>query len=772
MTRRFLNTTSLSTWLIAGALGAGMGMGVAGSAWAEDAAAPAAAPTTAAPAPDAAATPVKSDQTLGEVVVTAQKRAENVQDVPEAVQVVSGAQLQANAIRQFSDLTRAVPSLIVRTAEQPVNAAVSIRGIGTFAFSIGVEPSVAVQVDDVPVAFQARAFSDLNDISRIEVLRGPQSTLYGKSASAGLINIVTPNPTDTVTGRANVLATGDGEYQFGGAISGPITDQLAFRVSANFDDFGGNVHNVAENETVNGFENGSIYGKLQWTPTSRFTATLGLDYIDGDTTVGRPFIRVSPTADLRGNAAQPPAVWAPGVTFGVDNTDIDNNYLSGTNYDGFQQSLKLSYDLGGPNLLSITAHDRYTEHDRLDQDESALATPDNRQTGAFGSEEWSQELRLVSPSNQPLRYTAGIFYSSVDYSRDFTRGPFYSTARWDATAFSQQEAGFGQMDWEFLPGTTATGGLRYQRETIDYTFHDILGNAFYKGAATDYSLTYRLALEHKFTKNFMVYGSYATGHKGPTFDLSTGFNLNRELAGPVRPEKSGSWELGARTQFFDRRLTVNLTGFDAVYRDFQAQGIETLPDGTTNYRLANVGRIRTRGVELDSSARPIPELTLGASAAYLDATIEKFPFAQCYPNQTVAEGCVGNPAFQDLAGATPPQAPKWKLSTNFDYRHPLGSSPFEGVIQGAYSYTSSFNFSLSQDPQTIQKPYGILNLSIGVRNPEDHYEIMVFVNNALNDHYYADMYNSSSSYAGQTATQVLPPRDFDRYAGVRASYSF
>jgi iron complex outermembrane receptor protein len=153
--RGLFANTSLSTWLLTGVVAS-----VAGAAQAADA------------------------PQIDEVIVTAQKRAENIQDVPQAVQVVTASQLAANGVREFTDLTKVSPSLVVRPAEQPVNSSVSIRGIGTFAFSIGVEPSVAVQVDDVPVAFQARAFTDLSDIERIEVLRGPQSTLYGKSASA------------------------------------------------------------------------------------------------------------------------------------------------------------------------------------------------------------------------------------------------------------------------------------------------------------------------------------------------------------------------------------------------------------------------------------------------------------------------------------------------------------------------------------------------------------------------------------------------------------
>lgn len=731
-----------------------------------------AAPAAAEPAP--AADPAQP----GEIIVTAQKRAENLQNVPLAVQVVNSTQLQNNGVRAFSDLNRVAPSLVVRPAENPVNASVSIRGIGTFAFSIGVEPSVAVVVDDVPILFQARAFADLSDIERIEVLRGPQSTLYGKSASAGLINIVTPDPSKELTAKFTGLATSDEEWQGLATLSGPITDNLGFRSSFNYDDYKGNVYNLADNQHVNGRRIFSTRNKLQWEPASNVTVTAGLDYINGRTTTGRPFIAVANGALLRGNAAYPQSVWAPGVTVGPENQDVVNDYTTGTRYHDLAESLKIAWDIGGPTLMSITSHDRFHMDDTLDQDESAIASIDNRQFGTFGSEQWTQELRLVSPGHDRFRYTLGLFYADVSYSRSFTRGPFYSLARWDATAGSTQEAAFGQLEYDVLPHTTLIAGGRYSHEKVSYTFHDFLAAApapsFYAGSDGDDYGTYKLGIQQHVGDDVVLFATYATGHKGETYDLSTGFNINRTT--PVRPETSRDWELGVRSQFFNRRVTLNVTLFDTRYKNFQAQGIENLADGTVNYRLTNVGRLRTRGVEVESSARVSRDLSLGGSVAYLDAVITEFPDAQCYTNQTAAQGCVpaagGVPAHQDLSGARPPQAPEWKLTANFDYSHDLGSLPFKGVITGAYTYQSKINYSLNQDPTTVQGGYGIANLSLGIRQPERHYEIMAFVNNLFDKHYYENITNSSGNYAGALAIQSYLPRDFSRYAGVRLSYSF
>jgi iron complex outermembrane receptor protein len=725
----------------------------------------------AAPAQPAAAedTAANSD---AEIVVTAQKRAERVQDIPLAVQVLSGAALESQGVRDFSDLTKATPSLVIRPAEQPVNASISIRGIGTFAFSPSVEPSVAVQIDDVPVQFLARAFADLSDIERIEVLRGPQSTLYGRSASAGLINIITQGPSDKLSGRVNGLVTTDDEYQLAGSLSGPLTDTLGFRVSANYDKFDGNVNNLFNGDKINGRRIFSARGKLVWDPTESLNITAQASYIDGKTTIGRPWIRVSPASRLRGVAAYTPAVYAPGVSFTTDNNDVVNNINSGTDYSDFSQSLRASLDLGPATLMSITAWDHFKQYDILDQDESAIAALDNRQFGTFDTHAFSQEFRLVSPSAQKLRYTLGLFYSNLNLSRDFTRGPFFSIARWYATNGTKQYAAFGQLEYDLFEKTTLIGGARAGKGKIDYTFLDIAANnARFAGKDSENYETYKAGVQQKFSRDLMGFLTFATGHKGQAYDIGTGFNLVRQNSGPVRPETSKDWQIGIKSQFLDRRVTLNVTLFDTRFKNFQAQGIETLADGTINFRLANVGRLKTRGVEVEGSVRAASDLNFSGGVTYADATITSFPFAQCYPLQTAAQGCFGTPARQDLKGYHPAQAPKWKLSANAEYTPSL-TTALDGVLQAAYNYQSKFNFDINQDPEKAQKGYGILNLSAGIRDADRRWELVAFLNNVFDKQYYSNLANSAGNQGNAIATQSYLPRDFFRYGGVRASYSF
>ncbi|WP_243455551.1 TonB-dependent receptor [Sphingosinicella sp. BN140058] len=708
----------------------------------------------------------------GEIIVTAQKREERVQDIPLAVQVVSGEALEAQGIREFSELTRAAPSLLIRPAEHPVNASVSIRGIGTFAFSPSVEPSVAVQIDDVPVQFLARAFADLSDIERIEVLRGPQSTLYGRSASAGLLNIVTQGPSAEFEGRVGGLITTDDEYGVNLAVSGPITPRLGIRVSANYDTFEGNVRNLFNGDTINGREILSTRAKLVWDPTDTLNLVAQIGYIDGHTTIGRPFIRVSPAARLRGNPAFGPAVFAPGVSFTEDNTDVVNNITSGTDYQDFSQSLRASLDLGFASVVSITAWDQFKQFDILDQDESAIAALDNRQFGTFDTHAFSQEFRLVSPGAQRLRYTLGLFYSNLNLTRDFTRGPFFSLARWYATNGTKQYAAFGQAEFDILDGTTLIGGIRVGKGKIDYTFLDIANaNAFFSGKDSERYETYKAGIQQRLAPDVMAFFTYATGHKGQAYDIGTGFNLVRQNSGPVQPETSEDWQLGFKSQFLDRRVTLNVTLFNTDFDNFQAQGIETLADGTINFRLANVGALRTRGVEVEGGIRLGNDFDLSGGVSYTDATIRSFPLAQCYPGQTVAQGCVGNPARQDLAGFRPAQAPEWKIALNASYTPPI-TATLDALLQAAYNYQSKFNFGINNDPETVQKGYGILNLSAGVRGHDRGWELVAFVNNVFDKQYFFNVNNSRGNQGNAQAIQSNLPRDFRRYGGVRATFNF
>ena len=195
---------------------------------------------------------------LEEIVVTANKRSEAIQDVPASVVAVTADTLERLNVRSFDDLVTVVPGVTITKTTQPANNSINIRGIGTYAYSIATQPSTVVVVDDIPQAFQSEAFTSLVDVQQIEVLRGPQSTLFGKSASAGVISITTQGPTDVFSGHAEVMATNDHEEKAQASISGPITDSLKFRLTGSIDDYRGNLHNLATGSWLDGAEGPGI----------------------------------------------------------------------------------------------------------------------------------------------------------------------------------------------------------------------------------------------------------------------------------------------------------------------------------------------------------------------------------------------------------------------------------------------------------------------------------------------------------------------------------
>jgi iron complex outermembrane receptor protein len=211
---------------------------------------------------------------LADIVVTANRRSERLQDVPISVTAVTKDVLERQNVRDISDLTKLVPGLTINYGSQPGNFSINMRGIGTLSNGIAVESDVAVVIDDVPVGFQAAAFKDLIDVERIEALKGPQSTLFGKSAIAGVLNVTTQAPTSTWTGRATGLVTNDREWRLGGTISGPITDTLKMRLTVARDSYAGNVRNITNGTWLNGSKGLTVTGKLQWDPSEKITVSL------------------------------------------------------------------------------------------------------------------------------------------------------------------------------------------------------------------------------------------------------------------------------------------------------------------------------------------------------------------------------------------------------------------------------------------------------------------------------------------------------------------
>jgi iron complex outermembrane recepter protein len=744
---------------------------------------------------------------LEEIVVTAQKRAENLQNVPIAVTVVSGDTFTKANVSGFSDLAKFSPSLTTTAGDQPANSAIVIRGIGTFAYSIAAEPSVLVVIDDVAVGYQAQAFTDLVDIDRVEVLNGPQSTLFGKSASAGLVNVTTKAPTNTFTYFGDVKFTNDAEERATMSLSGPISDTVAFRLSAAARYWGGNVHNAASGGKIDDDRSGSVRGKIQWKPNDNLDAQFTLHYNeDRADCCGVPLTRLDPGAHLFGVAALTPAVAIAGVTPGPNNTTVAVNQVPKANQEDIGFTSRIAYDFGDVTLLAITGIDQYHLHDLTDYDTSDVnvlqyftpftntqpagsspgSTPQLNggllQGGRFSVNTFSQEFRLASDGHHDFNYLAGAYFSNEDLVRVFGRGFVGNTkaiGNWRGETRYNNYALFGQTTWTFLPRTTLLTGLRLNREESSYTYDDYYRVIHFPafGAPTqnvDNVVTGKAGLQYQLTDDIMAFAFYAKGYKGVAYDLVTGLSAAEAASFPVKPEKSNDYEAGLRSEWLDHRLAVNATVYDTEYSDFQVQTI--VPNILNTFILTNIPKVRSRGIELETVAQVTKDLYANLGYAYTDAYAVDYPVGQCYSGQTIPATCTANPAFQNLAGATLPNAPKNKVTLALDYKHLVPGLPLEGDLNVSTFWQSTENFSINKDPGTIQAPYGITNLDLGLTpHVTPNLSVHFFCNNLFDRHYAANITNVKGNWSFPTASETAYaqelPRDYDRYYGVRIAFT-
>lgn len=728
---------------------------------------------------------------LEEIIVTAQKREQNLQDVAVAVSAITSEAIVTKGITQFENLVTASPGLTITQGTIPTASSINLRGIGTSAFSISVEPSVAVVVDDVAVLQQAQAFANLVDIERIEVLRGPQGTLFGKNASAGAINIVTKGPTDTLTGRVAATVTTDEEYRIEAGLSGPLGENAGFRINAFYGDREGYVRNLATGTKQGANESWGVRGKISLEPTDNLTVSISADHsVSEGNGSPRTLRTVSPTATIFGT---PIASSLIGLTPSRDNLQVRQNIDTYTRSEQSTVSGRAALELGAVDLISITSYQ--TWNFKFVEDFDAIAAPifGNAnglvQSSPFNSKYFAQEFRLVSSSPSSFQYLLGLFYANGRTKRTFERGPSGPlTANWAADAGTKTYAAFAQATYDLTERTHVDAGLRFNRETIDVSFQRrnrpavapannavCLDTCF--GVGADNQVTGKIALRQDLSDGVMAYASFSTGYKGQGFDVSTGFTPAR-AANPVKPETSRSYEIGFKSRFLDNKVQLNVTAFLVDYDNFQAQSVVVMPDLSAQFQLNNVGKLRTKGVELELQARPTSTLSFDFGAAYTDAVVTSFPQANCYTGQTAAQGCFdvdgagpGTLTAQNLAGKRLANSPKFKFNVSATYDILLESLPFNAFVNLDYRYQTAVNFDLAQNPLFVEPAFGILNGSVGIKESgTGAYRLSLFAVN-LFDKQYAS--NVGGVVGGPpTAVNQVVSRDARRYFGIRGSYNF
>ena len=728
-----------------------------------------------------------ADAVIEEIVVTATKRAKSVQDVPVAVTAVDESTIEAMRIDEFTDITRISPSLTVNRGDWATNSGFSLRGIGTNVFSINIEPSVAIIVDDVPLVRSSQAFSDLLDIQRIEVLRGPQSTLFGKNASAGAINIVTQDPGDEFNAKFRAGMTDDDESYYAATIGGRLTDNAGFRISAfSKDREDGHVENINTGQDLDGSESEGVRAKLVVDLSETVTATLFGEYADTESTCCNATLRdIPPGAAFLGLVPQ--AAILGNLRPDEDNNEVSSDDITADESNSWSAGLRVSAAIGEFEFLSVTAINEWdydvtrdvdgTNFDLLAAFTGGALSGGLIQGGGFELESLSQEFRLISPESDTFEYVVGLFYSDVEYGRDFMRGPLFA-ADWVADTGTEALALYGQGTISLADSTDLILGLRVQEEEISHSFNNMLNALSLSGSDTESAATFKIGIQQQINEDVMVFATASTGYKGQGYDISSSFN-QQTSDNPVGSEDSVSFELGLKGTFFDGRLQLNPTIFFATYDDFQAQQARVV-NNNVELGITNVGELETFGVEVDFQAVLTDNIRLVGGVAYIDAEIKDFEGADCWTGQTT--GCnevldsmgMGTGSFaQDLGGEDLNNSPDLKFTLSAEYFAPLEDLPISLFVNLSYQWQDDVNFDLLGDPGAEQDSYGVANLNVGiVESANERYSVTLFVNNLFDEDYVTSISNFGGLWGNAPTYIQTFPRDAEQYAGLQLDFSF
>ncbi|WP_238155983.1 MULTISPECIES: TonB-dependent receptor [Xanthomonas] len=713
------------------------------------------ASSEAAPAPESAA------QTLGAVTVTATRRETTLQQVPVAVSVVQGQTLERENRNSVADLPALVPSLTFRTGASNKDTSLFLRGVGTISTSPGVEPSVATVIDGVVLGRPGQATLDLLDVERIEVLRGPQGTLFGKNASAGVLNIVSKPAPEVFGGYVDYSHFGGGDEDrvrasIGGAL---VPEVLKASVSAVWAEYGGNVRNVADGQTVNGYRRAGARVRLDLTPSPDFSATLLADYLKSHSDAPSGVVVASTRADFA-------AALAP-VRGSTDNRQINSDYPTFLDDINKGASLQLDRHIGEVVLTSISAWRQWDNTQFQDGDRTAqrsAAFPASHDRGELGYTQYSQELRVQTPRDRAVEAVAGLYYlharSDETYRRSVTTPTASNVGVADYDTRAQTYALFGEATWHWRPDLRALLGARVTRDTLEYQHQRVSSAATAvtgiqpstasSGSTSENGVSGRAGLQYDINEQTTGYLTYSRGYKGPAYNVF--FNMQPRDTPALKPETSNAWELGLKTRALDDRLSANVALFHTDYADYQANFFDTVA-GQVVTRLINAGQVRTQGLELDLDYRPTERLSLAASLAYTQARIQRFACPAA-----AAANC-------NVDGKPLPFSPDWKGNLRAGYRVPLrGSLAVE--FNGDVSWQDSVQYDLSQTAQTLQGPYAIWNASIALADDAHGWRVAVLGRN-LGDRAYAPLLANATGNVYR-----LVPRDDRRYVGVQVHKDF
>jgi iron complex outermembrane receptor protein len=721
------------------------------------------AASTAAMAQTGPATRSQASTALDDVIVTAQRREQAAQDVGIALSVLSGEELTDRGITNVNQLQTATPNLEIEPAFGGGAAQFRLRGVGFQDYASNNSPTVGVYVNEVaypvPVMTQGLIF----DIDRVEVLRGPQGTLYGRNTTGGAISFVTRRPTDVMSAGIKGEYATFGAVQMEGYVSGPISDTVKGRLAAMTQQGGAFQHNRDTGESLGDADRTGLRGLLTFEPTADLSFTLdvhgGIDKSENEglyllsplvTRLGGPgSITIPADTDHRATG------WGLSPRFAAE-MGRDVNAKPGRDNSSWGTSLNGHYDFDTMRLTSITSYETLDRSEYGDWDSSASVEADT----FFGSDVkvFSQEFRLSSDGEGPLNWVAGVYYSKQDlderYSSDFI--DVYGT--YGQVAYAQQVESvsiFGQAEYQLSEQFKLIGGLRYEEETRNL---DGFGTAF--GGATALPptsvstrmtpLTGKVALEYTPSDNLLIYGSFSRGAKSGGFTTyNTGSASGIE---PFRPEILLAYEIGFKADP-TRAFQINGAAYFYDYSDQQVLSAVWGANGPVG-KFANVPSSEIYGAELEGTWRPVPNLRITQSVSYKHGEYTDF-FDLDVPASRLANAAV----FVDKSGVEIP----------FPAVSYGGSVAYDWLAEN-FDVTGEVNYSFRDDyPSWLGAKYDVpsywlFNASVTMAPQAGPWSATLFVRNLFDQEY--DLTRNFFT----TADIAQPGRP--RTVGVRLSYQY
>ncbi len=777
---------------IASSLAVLIAMTASGMAQAADRAKEPANATTALPSPADAVADAPND----DIVVTARYKNETLQTVPIAITALSSAQIEAVG-GQTSLKTLAVfaPSVSIQGFSGR-NQTITIRGLGTNSGGTndGLDQGVGLYIDGVYRPRTGTVINDLLDLDSVQVLRGPQGTLFGKNTVAGAIDVRTKLPSFAPEFASDITYGNHNYMRAQASASGGLTDTLALRLSGLVSARDGLVYNTTQHQDWDNYENVAVKADLLWKPSTSLTFRLTGDYARQTGNMGFYLSgQVLPTT--RDNGVPVKGFYQHAAEVGYTPIAIDP-YRRQTDINGSQAirmpsggvTARIDATLGGHTLTSITAGRFWKWIPNWDGDQFG-ADVLGQATVATDQKQFSQELRLTSPSGGSIEYTAGLYYfwQRADLTQELSFGK--DAAKWYLGAaapdallngldtFSHLNpstnsyASYGQATWHVTPSTSLTGGLRYTYEKKAGSYDAVQvgtpapisslpvayqataaavraayapSGGAYEASRSKGTVSWLLSANQDIGDDVHAYASYSRGYK------SAGINLVRQSAGInifVEPEKVDSYEVGFKTQLLDRRVQFNTALFWTIDQNYQANLYDV--SNRISY-LGNAGKVRSRGVEVDLRASVARGLTFSGSGSFTDAKYLRYTNAICPFLQSYQPSC-------DISGQRLSGTSKWAGAVQARYEAPVNDRLI-GYTAADASYRSSFFSAVNDDPFSRIKGYALVGAQLGLRAADGPWDVSVWGRNLFDKDYLVT--STVNATWGITQVGVGEPRTY------------